>query len=289
MNEQLRIDWGYLAKLEQGIGQSEATGIRARWEFGCYLRDNVPRSVGGRGKVGPLQAIAAELNVSEQELRFRRQFSEAYPTEDKLANALATFGSWFAIVNDGLAEKQERQPRTLPPAPALPIDQFSVIYCDPPWRYEHASTPSRAIELHYPTMTLDEIKRLDVPAAPAAALFLWATSPKLAEALEVVDAWGFGYRTCMVWVKDKIGMGYYVRQQHELLLIGRRGDMPLPDETTLPSSVVTAPRGRHSEKPPEFYDVIEAMYPGYPKVELFARAAREGWQSWGNEVAEVAA
>lgn len=182
-------------------------------------------------------------------------------------------------------EKEPRVPRDLPPPPLLPAGEFSVIYCDPPWRYESASTPSRAIENQYPTMHLDEIKALAVPAAADAVLFLWATSPKLEESLEVVNAWDFNYRTCMVWVKDKIGMGYYTRQQHELLLIAKRGDMPLPDETTLPPSVIYAPRTRHSEKPAEFYEIIDRLYPGYPKIELFARAAREGWDAWGNEVA----
>lgn len=281
MNEQLVLDWGYLAGLEQSVKGSEGTGIRARWEFGCYLRDHVPRGFGGRGKVGPLAAIAEELLVSERELRRRRQFAEEYPTEEKLGHVMSEFGSWLEVVTEALGTP--RKPRELPPPPELPDGIYPVLYCDPPWRYEHASTPNRAIELHYPTMTLDEIKELPVPAADDAVLFLWATSPKLEESLEVVNAWDFNYRTCMVWVKDRIGMGYYVRQQHELLLICRRGEAPLPDETALPPSVIHAPRGRHSEKPGEFYEIIERLYPGYDKVELFARAGREGWAAWGNE------
>ena len=109
-------------------------------------------------------------------------------------------------------------------------------------------------------MTLDEIKALTIPSADDAVIFLWVTSPKLAEGLEVMDAWGFSYRTSMVWVKDRIGMGYYARQQHEFLLIGRRGSLPVPDPEDRPASVVTAARGEHSAKPDEFYDLIERMY-----------------------------
>jgi len=174
------------------------------------------------------------------------------------------------------------------------VGTFQVLYVDPPWRYEHAE-PTRAIENNYPTMSLDEIKALVPPAADDSVLFMWATSPKLAEAIEVVEAWGFDYRTCMVWVKaneetgaQHIGMGYYARQQHEVLLIAKRGDLPTPDPSQRPASVVTAPRTMHSAKPERFYELIEAMYPGLACVEMFARQARAGWAAWGNQ-AEAAA
>lgn len=173
------------------------------------------------------------------------------------------------------------------PAPLDASGTFPLLYVDPPWRYEHAE-PTRAIENHYPTMSLDEIKAMDVPADDDAVLFLWATSPKLAEALEVIDAWGFGYRTCMVWVKDRIGMGYYARQRHELLLIAKRGNFPVPDPEDRPDSVIDAPLGQHSAKPDVVYELIERMYPTVErKVELFARRPRDGWAAWGNQ-AEVA-
>lgn len=162
---------------------------------------------------------------------------------------------------------------------------YPVIYADPPWRYEHAKTENRAIENQYPTMTLDDICALKVPelATPDAVLFLWATSPKLAEAMMVLEAWGFTYRTSMVWVKDQIGMGYYARQRHELLLIATRGEPPVPEPAGRPDSVVEAPRAEHSEKPATFYDVIERMYPEFSKIELFCRSARDGWAVWGNQ------
>jgi N6-adenosine-specific RNA methylase IME4 len=115
---------------------------------------------------------------------------------------------------------------------------------------------------------------------------MWATSPKLTEALEVMAAWDFGYRTCMVWVKDRIGMGYYARQRHELLLIAKRGHPPAPEPGDRPDSVVEAPRSQHSAKPDEVYGLIETMYPRSAKVELFARRRRPGWDAWGNQAGE---
>jgi N6-adenosine-specific RNA methylase IME4 len=166
--------------------------------------------------------------------------------------------------------------------PLVNLGPFPVLYADPPWRYEHAD-PTRAIENHYPTMTLDEIKALEIPAADDSVLLMWATSPKLLEALEVLEAWGFEYRTCMVWVKDKIGMGYYARQQHELVLIGRRGNLPVPDPEDRPSSIIRGDRGEHSAKPDRMYEVIEQMYPLAQKCELFQRRPRKGWAGWGNQ------
>jgi len=163
--------------------------------------------------------------------------------------------------------------------------RYSVIYADPPWRYEHSKTDNRKVENHYPTMALADIQSLPVSelATPDAVLFLWATSPKLAEAMTVIEKWGFTYRTCMVWVKDRIGMGYYARQRHELLLIAVRGSLPVPESANRHDSVVESPRLKHSKKPDVFYEIIEAMYPEYGKIELFSRNRREGWARWGNQ------
>jgi N6-adenosine-specific RNA methylase IME4 len=168
----------------------------------------------------------------------------------------------------------------------LPKDQYQVIYADPPWKYEHADHEGRMVEDHYPTMSTDEICALQINeiCAPEAVLFLWATSPKLEEAMRVVRAWGFEYRTSLVWVKNSIGLGYYVRQQHELILIGRRGNFPVPIDSNRPASVQYAKRENHSSKPALFVSLIEQMYPGAKRIELFARTRREGWESWGNEL-----
>ena len=186
------------------------------------------------------------------------------------------------------ATKREALAAGLREAAALgTLERFPTVYADPPWRYEHAISDSRRVENHYPTMELEEIKALgeDLPAADDCVLFLWATSPKLLEALEVMSAWGFLYRTCMVWDKGRIGMGRYARQRHELLLIGTRGEPGLPEPANRPESVIAIRRGEHSAKPPELRDVIDRMYPGLPKLEMFCRGSidRENWSAWGNE------
>jgi N6-adenosine-specific RNA methylase IME4/ParB-like chromosome segregation protein Spo0J len=180
--------------------------------------------------------------------------------------------------------RQHRRDAELPPTPPLPKDLFELIYADPAWRMAGNPDSSRAVENHYPTMLLDEILALQVPAADNAILFLWAVNSLLPEALAVIDAWGFTYLTNFAWVKDKIGLGQYNRCQHELLLVGRRGTFPPPPTNKRFASVINAPRGRHSEKPALVYELLEAMYPRASKLELFARGpARPGWTAWGNQ------
>ena len=163
--------------------------------------------------------------------------------------------------------------------------RYAIILADPPWRYEFSKSPTRDIENQYPTMTLDEIKALPVNelAADNAALYLWATAPKLPDALDVMAAWGFSYRTNMVWVKDSIGMGYWARGRHEHLLIGVKGDMSPPPAKLRPDSVITAPRERHSAKPDSVRGMLARQFPAAAKIELFARTSRPDWAQWGNE------
>jgi N6-adenosine-specific RNA methylase IME4 len=136
-------------------------------------------------------------------------------------------------------------------------------------------------------MGLDELCKLPVSniAFDDALLFLWVPPPKLEEAMQVIRAWGFVYRTGAIWVKPTFGTGYYFRQQHEHLLVARRGEVPRPAPEKLCSSLIRAPRpGLHSAKPRIMYDIIERMYPGLRKIELFARGpACPGWTNWGLE------
>lgn len=165
---------------------------------------------------------------------------------------------------------------------------YSIIYADPPWHYQNSGVDSAA-ETRYPTMPTPEIcgllKKLEVETTKDAALFLWATNPLLPDALEVIRAWGFEYKTNMVWVKNTHAGGFYVQGYHELLLIATRGSF-LPAITF--KSVIESKRGRHSEKPP-LYAMIETMWANQRYIELFAREVEEraNWTFWGGELVHV--
>jgi len=161
---------------------------------------------------------------------------------------------------------------------------YDLVYADPPWRLHGRPDSSRAVENHYPTMPLDQIKQLAVPTTANSVLYLWAVNSLLKEALEVVEAWGFDYLTNYAWVKDKWGLGHWNRTQHELLLVAARGDMSPPAMGLRKSSVINGARRAHSEKPDEVYDLLDWLHPHARKLELFARGtSRPGWTAWGNE------
>ncbi|MGZ6022699.1 MAG: MT-A70 family methyltransferase [Rhizomicrobium sp.] len=171
---------------------------------------------------------------------------------------------------------------------ALPEKKYGVIYADPEWHFVVGSdawmSTSHAAN-HYPTSPTEEIADRPVAdiAADDAVLYLWATVPMLPDALLVMQAWGFRYVSNFVWVKDRTGTGYWNQNQHELLLIGTRGNVPAPAPGTQWPSVIEAPRGRHSEKPERVYELIEHYFPTLPKIELNARKRRDGWDAWGFE------
>jgi len=165
----------------------------------------------------------------------------------------------------------------------IPRKLYGVIYADPPWRYDDA-TPNRAIENHYPTMSDEEICGLSVPADKNAVCYMWATAPKLREGLMVMDAWGFNYRTHAIWDKVKLGMGYWFRGQHELLMVGTRGKVRTPAPALRISSLIRCPRGRHSSKPDYVRDMIAKWFPDVARLEMFTRIKRPGWDAFGNQV-----
>lgn len=180
--------------------------------------------------------------------------------------------------------------------PPFPDKQYSVILADPPWAWSKLPLvdrgAARAVEKEYATMQPEAIKALPVAslAAPQSVLFLWATSPKLALAFEVMAAWGFRYKTvAFVWAKRNrcsagwfTGMGFYTRQNAEFVLLGTRGSPLLPRRERGVHQIVEAPVAAHSRKPDDVHRRIERLYDG-AKIELFARRPVAGWDVWGLE------
>ncbi len=176
--------------------------------------------------------------------------------------------------------------------------QFSTILADPPWRFANRTgkmAPEHKRLLRYPTMSIGEIKNLPVAqlTAPKAHLYLWVPIALLGWGLEVVEAWGFEYKSAITWYKvrkdggpDGRGVGFYFRNVTELVLFGVKGknNRTLRPGRTQTNIIVTRKR-EHSRKPDELYPIIEACSPA-PRIELFARFKRDGWRQWGNEDVE---
>jgi N6-adenosine-specific RNA methylase IME4 len=188
-------------------------------------------------------------------------------------------------------KRQLRKAHLLGAAAELPSGIFRVIYADPPWKYNDVRNlpgyADTAAEDDYPTQSIEDLCAFPVReiVAENAVLFLWATSPLLECSFRVINAWGFTYKASFVWDKIRHNVGHYNSVRHEFLLIGTRGQCT-PDVPRLFDSVQSIERiGRHSEKPEEFRQIIDTLYPDGNRLELFRRGGiPKGWQAWGNEV-----
>jgi len=158
------------------------------------------------------------------------------------------------------------------------MKKYQTILADPPWKYGKGW--GWGAGEYYPLMSINDICQLNVPSAENAHLYLWVPNGLIPDGLKVMKEWGFKYKTCITWAKQRSIFGYYFKGQTEQLLFGVKGKFPPKNrkQTTL----LTASNGRHSSKPQSIYTLIEAV--SGKGLELFARQKTEGWDVWGNEV-----
>lgn len=237
-------------------------------------------------------------------------------TRDKAAELFHTNGKYIDTCNilkdnapdllDQIAQgtmsipkaKREYNQRTKqPPKPIA--GKYHIWYADPPWRYRDSGVIETGDQIkttsdnygradrHYPQMSIEELcemgKDIRKSCEKNAVLFLWVTSPLLEESFQVINAWGFKYKSSFVWDKVKHNFGHYNSVRHEFLLICTKGSCT-PEVQKLFDSVQSIERtDKHSEKPEEFRVIIDTLYPTGNRIELFARTQADGWEMWGNE------
>ena len=173
----------------------------------------------------------------------------------------------------------------------MTIEKFGIVYADPPWRYAQKRLQGAA-EKHYPTMTIDEICALPVAGITDkdCILFLWTTFPQLPEALCVIKAWGFMFKTVgFVWLKQNkkslswfFGLGFWTRGNAEICLVATKGKPKRVSNGV--HQLIVSPIEAHSKKPDVTRDKIVELMGDLPRIELFARNKTKGWHVWGNEV-----
>lgn len=174
---------------------------------------------------------------------------------------------------------------------------YGTILADPPWRFNNRSgkmAPEHKRLNRYSTLSLEQIKSIPVSSVAAADshLYLWVPNALLPEGLQVMEAWGYSYKTNLIWHKirkdggpDGRGVGFYFRNTTEIILFGVRGSLRTLRPGRSQVNIILSRKREHSRKPDEQYDIIEQCSPG-PYLELFARGSREGWNQWGNEAEE---
>jgi len=177
-------------------------------------------------------------------------------------------------------------------------NKYQIIYADPPWKYRQGKSMGTnfqgAADSQYECMDYLDICKLPIKEITdnKCLLFIWATFPQIKEGLEVINSWGFQYKTvAFTWIKTNVkntnpffGIGYYTKSNAEVCLLGTKGNAhSLVKDNTI-SSIVITPKRKHSSKPPEVRDKIVQLVGDVPRIELFARQKTEGWDAWGNEV-----
>lgn len=173
----------------------------------------------------------------------------------------------------------------------VPPGPYDIILADPPWLYDDQANRARP---PYSCMTQQQLRHLHIPAKEQSVLLMWATGPKMVEALELIEAWGFVYKTVLfVWNKTSangnacVGLGHYTRPSCEFLLVATRGQRPFITKWIVNHSVrqlLNAQRREHSRKPDEIFTLLQTLFvPGLEKLEMFAREPRPGWDAWGNQ------
>ena len=246
-----------------------------------YTRQTDDKKIDNVVKWRALDAIAKRAGVSHM-TAFQYDAIQRKGTDEQKAQVDSGQSSIKKVYTQiQRAERLEKNQAT-----EWPKGKYRVIYADPPWKYGDERFGMDGAIDQYDLMDLEAIKALPVKdlAEDDAVLFMWATSPLLKEGIEVVESWGFKYKTHMIWNKQKGTLGNYVSPRHELLFIATKGSCT-PDTKDRPNSVQTIERtGRHSEKPEEFRKIIEKLCTYGNKVELFARTAPDGCVAYGNEL-----
>jgi N6-adenosine-specific RNA methylase IME4 len=272
----------------------EQVASQPRDGYGRIATSTDPTKPGGISHDIPPGEKPVKEHPGAEQLAARAAVSEATAARtqalgNKRPDLLAKVASGEVKLTE--ATRQAKRDELADFTPAMPTGRYRVLYADPPWKYGDSrgldGYAGTAADDHYPTMSVADLSALPVAdlAEPDAVLFCWATFPLLPDALAVVKAWGFAYKTAIVWDKGHGPFGHYHNAAAELLLICIRGSCQ-PDSDKKVDQVQEVKRpGPHSAKPEEFRQLIDIMYHG-SKIELFRRgAAPDGWAVWGNEVA----
>jgi N6-adenosine-specific RNA methylase IME4 len=295
-NPQLEADaWEIRKRAEDRLGELSAALERA--PGGPPRKSPAPK--GQPLKTDALKAAGLSLRQANKYEQFHRL--PAAEKERRIARGRAAIEAGRSIADsiaregDKAERRAERERELAVKVMALPSEKCAVIACDDefdhqPWsretgmdrhasnHYETASDAHTAAEMH--ERTKDRFNC----AAPDCLLAMWSTVQHLDIAIDLLRLRGFRYVSHYVWGKDKIGLGHWNRNKHEILLLGVKGDVPCPAPGKQWDSLIMAPRGEHSAKPECFLEMLEQYFPNVPKIELNRRGSpRPGWSCWGNE------
>jgi len=286
VREQKREEASYLADAlldaETRIGEllkniPGASGIRTDLEpcnpGDTRLKEHQANELGlSRKQASQFQRLADNKDIVEQ-VKAEARENDDLPTRSEVLRKIREKDRAKDLSN----QREEIKKINLDPLKG----SYSVIVIDPPWNYGREYNPqSSRVASPYPEMTTDELKELSIPSDDDSVLFLWTTHQFIWDAKELLDLWGFTYKATIVWDKQKIGMGVWLRMQCEFCLVGVKGK-PYWHNTTY-RDIISEPRRGHSRKPDLFYKMVEEITEG-KRLDYFSRQNREGWETFGND------
>lgn len=240
----------------------------------CKSKADIIREAGLEQKqVERFQVLAEHPEIVEQAKAEARESQEVVTRSDVLSK----------IKKEQRKELIQRQVEEIEKGNIeKPDGLFDVIAIDPPWNYGTSfDADGRRVANPYPEMTQEQLKSLEIPAKANCVMFLWTTQKFIWDAKELLDTWGFTYRSMIVWDKEKIGMGDLIRMQCEFCLVGIKGSPVFKDNHSV-RDIIREPRREHSRKPEEFYRIVDDLCAGR-KLDFFSREERTGWFSYGND------
>lgn len=263
----------YKARADRKCGEWLKDNIKQGNIKGSNQRENV------RSRDVTLQSVGVTKNESSRlqkiadipEDKFEGILLEAEVETKKITNNM--------LVNIAKeADRDNIKKEVLTPAKG----KYQCIVIDPPWPYgTKYNSGTRRVASPYPEQSIEELLEFKIPADKNCVLWLWTTHRFLKDSFDLMEKWGFDYKATMVWDKQRMGMGAWLRMQCEFCLMGVRGK-PVWNLTN-ERDIISVARREHSRKPDEFYKLINTLVPTKHKIDIFSREKRDGWQQYGNE------
>lgn len=230
------------------------------------------------------RAVLAVAKAESQKVTSARGAPPTFDPEAEARRRIEAAAEEKRLAREAHREKREarieearREAATLPAGEGV----YEVIAIDPPWQYDRQPKDSGMRgECDYPTMSMEELRQLRIPAADDCVLWLWTTNAFMGEAFDLLKAWGFTQKTILTWDKERLGLGAWLRNvtEHCILAVKGKPVVQLTNQTTL----IREPRREHSRKPEAFYRLVEELCIGR-RLEMFARTPRAGWDRHGIE------
>ena len=224
------------------------------------------------------------FNVNERYVREVKKLKEAGKT-DKIEDIRSGKTTLSDIKREERLEKVQKQIKELKKSNLeKPKGDYDVIVIDPPWKVDHSYSPDHymgRVANPYPEMTIEQIKNIKIPAKEDCIMWLWTTHSQIWWVPEILNSWGFEYKCILIWNKESMGIGKWLRKQCEFCILAIKGN-PIWTATDF-RDIISEQKKNHSSKPESFYELINKYCVGR-KLDYFARKKREGWDVFGDEI-----